>query len=132
MPAAPAEPLFGRLVVDLKLASAEQVHAALEHQGRLREAGRREWLGALLEERGVISSADVRQVLELQGKVVMACAACGATSNAPVVENEPPAPCHECGGPRYVPGTRKAVREHLEGARTRLYRRSGGSGRAGR
>jgi len=72
-PLAPEEEdrLFGQWLVRLNLVRPDQVESALADQARRRETGARVRLGQLLVEAGALSTGDVRQVLELQGKTLL-------------------------------------------------------------
>ncbi len=87
---------FGRILVDLELATAEQVAVALARQAQLAVAGERRRLGVLLVEDGVLSPELVREALERQGKILMVCRGCGRSYNVVGRQSNVKSLCPEC------------------------------------
>jgi hypothetical protein len=89
---------FGRLIVERKYAKQEAVNEALRAQQDLADRGVRKRLGELLVEAGHLSADVVPEILEAQGKVLMACTFCGAHLNVLISISEG-YPCRKCGMP---------------------------------
>ncbi len=57
-----ALPLFGEVAVSLGLVTREQLRGALDEQRKLRGQGKRRFIGAILQQRGLLSEDDVRRI----------------------------------------------------------------------
>jgi len=79
-PAAP--PMFGDLLRESGLASEMQIHEASELKARLATQNIHRYLGEILVERQVISTRQVTELLEQQGKQSVECRGCGYRFNA--------------------------------------------------
>src|SRR5688572_19864967 len=91
-----SELLFGRLAIREGFATEEQVNAALREQGR---PGERRTLGEVLKARGVLSHAQVTQLLSRQSKWVMRCPKCAVSFTVHSTSKSPTkAACPRCKG----------------------------------
>lgn len=57
-----ALPLFGEVAISLGLITQEQLREALEEQRRLKDKGRRRFVGSILQQRGHLTEDDVRRI----------------------------------------------------------------------
>lgn len=96
--------LFGKILVNLKLATAEQVKSTLDDQARLSSTGQVKRLGQILFEQSAVGLEDVETVLRLQGKVPMLCPECRKVYNVKGYESGKAVKCPKCGTGLYVPG----------------------------
>lgn len=112
--------LFGHILVDLRLATPEQIDRALAEQERLLATGVRRRLGLRLVESGVASAAQVAQALELPGKTLMVCGGCGKSFNMVGYRADRTSPCPDCGGALYVPGLAETLKANVAAARTQV------------
>lgn len=76
-------PLFGRLVVQLGLASQEQVDQSLAELSQTQASGAEMGasLGHLMISKGLLTAQQVQQILRMQKKELLVCAQCGARMN---------------------------------------------------
>jgi len=79
-PASP--PMFGDVLRERGLASEMQIHEASELKARLATQNIHRYLGEILVERQVLSSRQVTEILEEQGKQSVECRGCGYRFNA--------------------------------------------------
>lgn len=90
------ESLFGKIALKLKFCTAEQLYDALRAQAQDEEAGNYRQVGDILVERGWLSPAQIRRILEEQERSLLWCPKCGGVFNvAHVVKRT--ARCPECG-----------------------------------
>ena len=73
--------LFGEAVVSRGLATPDQVNGALKDQAKLAGKGVFKNLGELLVERGVLTTGQVKDLLEEHDQVIMFCPRCGEKYN---------------------------------------------------
>ena len=90
-PASP--PMFGDLLRERGLASEMQIHEASELKALLATQNIHRYLGEILVERQVISTRQVTELLEEQGKQNIECRGCGYRFNAPHAQGYE---CPEC------------------------------------
>lgn len=74
--------LFGPVAVREGLTTQEEVNECLREQATLATQGKQVALGALMCERGYLSTRQVQRILELQKKALMVCPGCKAQYNA--------------------------------------------------
>ncbi len=95
--------LFGKLVVVLGFATAEQANAAIREQARLESLGMRVRLGRVFVQRGVLSLEQVVRVLEHQKKQILYCEQCDSLFNAPRPDGDKLFTCRNCGASLVLP-----------------------------
>lgn len=92
--ASDSSPMFGDLLRERGLASEMEIHEASELKARLATQNIHRFLGEILVERRVISSGQVTELLEQQGKQSIECRGCGYRFNA---AHSTGYTCPECG-----------------------------------
>lgn len=94
-----AEYLFGQLLVKHNKATQLQINKCLQVQKQMAERGVRPIprLGEILVEHGFVDRATVAEILKLQDKRVLACAACGRQVNVVGFEPNRAYRCEACG-----------------------------------
>lgn len=75
------EGLFGRLVVERGLATQDQIQECLQEQAKLAERHIQKNLGEILVQQGVLSSSQVKRVLEEKDQQIAVCPRCGEKYN---------------------------------------------------
>ncbi len=112
--------LFGRMLIDLRLATPDQIAQAVDRQKAMQAAGAHRRLGVILVELGVITPEEVRQVLEFQGKSLLSCPACHKTFNVLGATSNSPAHCPECNGALAPVRLAEALEADLRAAGTQV------------
>jgi len=88
--------LFGKLVLTRGLATPEQVEKCLREQARLADIGDYKNLGEIMVGDGVVTSSQVKNLLEERNQVIMFCAKCSTRFNV-LKEWASRSRCPECG-----------------------------------
>jgi tRNA A-37 threonylcarbamoyl transferase component Bud32 len=87
---------FGRLAIQEKLVTEEQLFECLETQLTLEKDGRSRQLGDIMVEKGYLKLKDVSRLLKLQKKVVMRCPNCDASYTVSEELAAKTLPCRRC------------------------------------
>ncbi|MBI5367074.1 MAG: hypothetical protein HZA54_08555, partial [Planctomycetes bacterium] len=101
---------FGERLIAQGLAARDQIDHALRAQARLAERGIRLRLGEILVGRGVLTRAQVREVLAEQDKTVLRCADCRMNFNVRDFAPDREVVCPVCGKPLTPPASFGDVR----------------------
>lgn len=94
---------LGDLVVAKGLADSDAVSRAIERQKQQARAGVFKRLGEILVEDGILSNAQVSELLQLQGKEIRVCSVCFAQYNVDQEVDPARALCARCGHSLVVP-----------------------------
>ncbi|MHC4660698.1 MAG: protein kinase domain-containing protein [Planctomycetota bacterium] len=89
---------FGNLVLDGNLCTEEELERAVEEQERLVSEGKKYRLGQILIMMGILSVAQVQELLSRQEKRIFVCPDCAAKYNISADESQTSLSCRRCGG----------------------------------
>ncbi len=88
---------IGEILIESKILTPTQVHAALRKQNQKLESGQTVLLGEILVKNGYVTESQLRLALKQQGKTVMTCTGCGSSLNIMGVQWGDAPKCHSCG-----------------------------------
>ena len=94
---------FGSVLVEYGLATKEQVNECARIQGQEATRGVQLRLGEVMVKRGYVTADDVRTILTLQDKKILACRACKTQTNVAGYAPGAKVACTKCGGELLVP-----------------------------
>ncbi len=89
---------FGEIAVQKKHTTKPELWAAIEEQERRRVAGSEHRLGEILVNRGTLTISQAKDILDVQGKRILHCPACGDQYNVSSFSADKEYTCLSCGG----------------------------------
>lgn len=106
--------IFGKLIVGNDYATADQVEEALRVQREREDQGRIIPLGSILVEHGVLTMAQVEEILKKQWKRILVCNTCQKQFNVFGYEEGKRFLCRTCKNPLDIPQRLKSIKVERE------------------